>query len=56
MPKLPTLEDDFPVARIDIDAEGLDFLIDHLPASDVFTDKLKALRDEAKEYMWVTSR
>lgn len=41
---LLTLKDHDPVVRLDLDAEGLTFLIEHLPEGDGFTEGLRFLR------------
>ena len=49
---MPAYKDDKPVARLELNAESLEFIIDNLPQSDEFTRTMRNLRDAAKDYAW----
>ena len=58
-PKLPALSvahdlglGERDVARFDMDASTLDFIIDNLPTDDGITKQLVKLRESAKEFLW----
>lgn len=43
---------DTTVCTLNLSAAALDFIIEHLPDNDVFTDELKEVRDIAMHSVW----